>query len=240
VSRRTQGTLLAIMGLVALRLVITGTYDSYVRAGMRWPLLAASVFLVVVGGGSAMVDAWQADRRATRSSPHDHAPLVGWVLILPLAALLLVAPAPLGADAASRQAPYTPAYQGSAFDPLPPPTGGAVDLRLGEFIERALWDTNHSVDDTDIRLTGFVVRDVSVADGFVLTRFHLSCCAADAIPIEVGITGAPEVPPDDQWVAVTGQLAAHPVSDPTDTTPARVDLSADQVVLVDEPENPYE
>lgn len=118
-SRRTQGFLLMLTGLVAFRLVITGTYDAYVRPGMRIPLLATSAFLVVLGVGTAFAEAWRADRDHRGSEPgsgtadrdhdatgedhHEHRPWVGWLLAAPLAVLVLVAPAPLGADAASRQ-----------------------------------------------------------------------------------------------------------------------------------------
>jgi uncharacterized repeat protein (TIGR03943 family) len=239
-SRRTQGTLLAVLGLIAFRLVITGSYDSYVKAGMRLPLLAASAFLVAVGGGSAFVAAWRADRQEGIEGDHEHTPWIAWVLVLPLGVLLLVAPNPLGADAASRQDPYTPTYQGTEFGPLPPARDGAVPLALGEFVNRALWGTGNSLDGTTVRLTGFVVRDVSIADGFVLTRFTISCCAADAVPVEVGITGLPDIPPDDQWVDVTGQLIPVPALDPDDTSLPRIDLAVEDIILVDEPAHPYE
>ena len=45
-SRRAQGILLLLIGLVAVRLVLSGTYDSYVQPAMRIPLLLASAFLI--------------------------------------------------------------------------------------------------------------------------------------------------------------------------------------------------
>lgn len=265
-NRRAQGLLLLLTGLVAFRLVVTGTYDAYVQSAMRWPLLAASAFLVALGVGTAFHAAWREDRRARGDDPaddpadahaapdpapvtddhghdhdhgHQHRPFVGWLLALPLAVLLLVAPASLGADAATRQEAYTPEIAGTVFPPLPEPTDGAVDLRIGEFVDRALWDEGGSLDDTPVRLTGFVVHDPAV-DGFVLARFRIACCAADAIPIKVAVLDDGGRPPEDQWLEVVGVAVDRPPTEPGADEIPQVELTLTSYEAVDEPASPYE
>ena len=265
-TRRTQGFLLMLTGLVAFRLVLTGTYDSYVQPGMRIPLLGTSAFLVVLGVGTAFAEAWRADRdHSGRESsepsaagqgpeatgrdhhePHDHhdhdehRPWVGWLLAAPLAVLVLVAPAPLGADAASRQEAYVPAIEASRFPELPPPSDGAVNLRIGEFVDRAIWDEGGSLDDAVVRLKGFVVHDPQAGDDYVLARFRISCCAADAIPVKIIVRDGGPRPEENQWLAVTGTLESRPEVDPATGRVPPVTIVAASVEPIPEPAHPYE
>ena len=83
-------------------------------------------------------------------------------------------------------------------------------------------------------LLGFVDNDSGggPAGTFELTRFYVSCSAADAIPYSVAVdpgsgTGGLE---DDSWAHVTGVLASRE---------GRFVLVADQVRSVARPEEPY-
>jgi uncharacterized repeat protein (TIGR03943 family) len=67
-----------------------------------------------------------------------------------------------------------------------------------------------------VRLTGFVVRDPDIPDGYTLTRFVMACCAGDALPMQVTVRGLDGPPPaDDTWVEVVGEWI------PPDDPPAR-------------------
>jgi uncharacterized repeat protein (TIGR03943 family) len=60
-----------------------------------------------------------------------------------------------------------------------------------------------------VELTGFVSDADHPRRRFTLSRFYITCCVADAVPIGVGIVPArrgPELHRDD-WVDVTGVLA---------------------------------
>jgi hypothetical protein len=58
-----------------------------------------------------------------------------------------------------------------------------------------------------VQLEGLVTRGTTVKGTFGLTRFLISCCVADAIPVTVPIdpAGVP-VPPNDTWLLVTGRM----------------------------------
>lgn len=255
-SGRVRGTLVLVLGFVALRLVVTGSFDRYVKPGMRWPLVLAGVVLVGLGlatsafGDDEDQDPADDDRGHRRGHDHGaaedgdghdhrHVPRIGWLLVLPLAVLLLVAPPALGADAASREAAPMPQYQGTAFPPVEPDATGVAALPLTEFVDRALWDEAHSLDDQPVRLQGLVAHSDEVPGGFLLTRFVVTCCAADAIPVQVAVLDG-GTPPEDHWVEVVGTLVPPPPIDPDATELPRLEVDATSVRAIDEPANPYE
>jgi uncharacterized repeat protein (TIGR03943 family) len=86
----------------------------------------------------------------------------------------------------------------------------------------------------EVRLSGFVVP----GDGgsFTLTRFVISCCAVDAQPVGLGVVTDGTVPDEDQWVTVTGKLAANP----DQSAGARLVVKAGTVEDIAQPEDPYE
>jgi len=85
-----------------------------------------------------------------------------------------------------------------------------------------------------VELEGFVVPG---ADGsFTLTRFVISCCAVDAQPVGLGVVTDGALPDADQWVRVTGKLAANP----DQSADARIVIRAATVRGIDQPTDPYE
>ena len=112
-------------------------------------------------------------------------------------------------------------------------------MRMTDFIERAVFDEHASLDGFPVVLEGFVTHDGAIGDGFRLTRFRISCCAADALPMQLAIHASGDVPPEDLWVRVTGTWR-RPVT-PYDTTRRiLVEMDATAVELIPEPRSPYE
>jgi len=69
------------------------------------------------------------------------------------------------------------------------------------------------------------------ADEFVLTRFMISCCVADALSVQVRIVGAPPGKfEEDRWVRVVGTI--YPLGQETVVDAARVEG-------VERPDEPY-
>jgi uncharacterized repeat protein (TIGR03943 family) len=265
VNRATQGALLLVVGYVTTFLATFGGYLAFLRAGMRLPMSAAGLMLVILGavtiwpavmayldGDDHHPDAHDAEggpvvgRDHRRDSPYDHGsahhvPWVGWLFLLPPMAMLLVPPTSLGADAARRDIGRSAPPPGEVeFSPLPAPTDGAVELPVSTFVARARYDLDHGMAGVPIRMTGFVVRDPAMNDGYLLTRFALVCCAADAYASQVEIqdlAGPP--PPDDTWVEVVGEWIA-----PSDGDARGIGRSAalrvSSQAVVEAPENPYE
>jgi uncharacterized repeat protein (TIGR03943 family) len=186
--------------------------------------------------GPEPVDVGTPSQHHAHGHDHSRGPRVAWMLAAPLFAVLLIAPPPLGSYAAARQSgvvrPTT-----SAFPDLPAAVDGAVPLSLGEYAARALYDTDRSLEGQRVRLVGFVSE--VLPDGFVLTRFAMSCCAADGTAVNVEVRGG-EAPPVDQWVEVDGtwvQRPDHVIGELTADPPI---LEAAATRPVPQPAQPYE
>jgi uncharacterized repeat protein (TIGR03943 family) len=227
------GILLAL-GALALRLGLTDAHLAYIRPAMGPVLALAGAVLVVLGGVVLLRPGLRVASvgGATHGHGHDHAGTsrVAWLLIAPILAIAVVVPGPLGAFAANRAAATLPTPTRADFGPLPAPAvpGGPVDLSVKEFVGRAVYDQGRSVRGAPVRLQGFVTADAR-GGGFLLTRFIVTCCAADARPLRVAIRGlAPPWPAPDTWLEVTGtwrpeQRTAEdtrpPILDATDLRP---------------------
>jgi uncharacterized repeat protein (TIGR03943 family) len=218
-----------LVGAVLLRLSTTGTYRRYLRVGMGPWLTVAGVAVILVGT-MALVSAI---RRRDTTDGHGHAGEglgVGWLLLAPIAALLLVAPPTLGSYGVERGATVDVRAGAPVFVELVG-DAGPVPMTLLEFGQRAFEQDGASFNGVPVRLTGFVAGPL--AGGFLLARFQIACCAADAAPVVVGVVGVSGDPPArDAWVSVTGVFESGGHDPPR--------LAAISLSQIPEPDDPYE
>jgi len=241
VSGEAQGGMLLLSGGMVARMALADTYLLYVKAGMR-PLLLLSAAVLLVLGGLRLI----AGLRSPRADQHDPdlgGGTAGWLLVVPVLAVALVTPSPLGAFAAGRSALRPVVAAGSSFEPLAPGPDGVADLTVTNFLRRALFDERRSLDGARVRLVGLVAPDPSITPGspggFRLTRFVLTCCAADARPMQVAVRSLPAtVPPTDAWVEVVGTW--RPGSGAAGAGGPLPELDAERVGRVRRPAEPYE
>ncbi|MBO4161335.1 TIGR03943 family putative permease subunit [Micromonospora antibiotica] len=239
-SRGTQAVVLVFLGSAILRASLTDLYLRYVKQGLRPFLVAAGLLLVI----TALVALAQELRHLNRPEDqpdddgHGHGgsgPAVGWLLLLPALALLFVVPPALGADTAARAGSALTDDRDAAFPPLPP--GDPAELPLLEYGYRAVYDHGRTLQDRRIQLTGFLVPG---PDGEpLLARIMLSCCAADGIPVKVGLRGDVPEGPANTWVRSTGRWIPHTAKDPVNDA----DLPYFQVEAwekIPAPAEPYE
>jgi uncharacterized repeat protein (TIGR03943 family) len=232
VSRATQTLLLTLTGVVLVRMAVGDTYLQYVNSWMKWPLIACGVLLLVLGFLEIM-----------RGEPHDgheedggeddHVPRTAWLLFVPSLVFFLIAPPALGANFAQRaQTAAIPAEQtrDAVMAPLPE-SSGPVPLTLDELMYRAAYDDAETLADRQVMIEGFVSHN---AEGWYVTQFEMSCCAADAFVMRVRANGA-EAPPDDQWVRVVGTHVPGTGQD-GQTLP---ELDVESVELIKTPKNQY-
>ena len=222
------GLISLLVGTVLLRLTFTGIYGRYVRAGMGPWLAVAGVAVIVLG----LVTLARALRRTQPADAHGHDPggdRVGWLLLAPIAALLLVAPPTLGSYGVDRGAAVDIRAGAGVLDPLIP-GDTPVPMTLLEFGQRAFDRDGASFNGAAVQLTGFVAG--AEAGGFRLARYQIACCAADAAPVVVLVVGAHRTPTRDQWVTVTGAFQPGAGQVPV--------LAATNVVPIPAPNDPYE
>jgi uncharacterized repeat protein (TIGR03943 family) len=221
------GLISLLVGTVLLRLVITGTYGRYVRVGMGPWLAVAGVAVIVLG----LVTLVRGLRHAEAPDGHDHrgGNRIGWLLLAPIAALLLVAPPTLGSFGVDRGSQVNIRAGGAVLPPLHP-SGKPVPMTLLEYGQRAFDHDGASFNGAAVQLTGFVAG--VEPGGFRLARYQIACCAADAAPVVLRVVGVRSVPPRDQWVTITGSF--HPGGGEIP------ELAASNVVEIRAPEDPYE
>ncbi|MFF1813731.1 TIGR03943 family putative permease subunit [Streptomyces sp. NPDC058251] len=166
---------------------------------------------------------------------HDHArtPRIAWLLAVPAAALLLFPPPALGSYSAGREAAQRAAQGVGTFPALP--AGNPVDLTLGQFTSRAIYDSGRSLKGRTVRMTGFVTRGANGT--WYLARLLITCCAADASTYKIQVKGA-DAPVNDTWVTVTGTW--HPKGKLGSEEAWPPVLDATGVKTVKQPANPYE
>lgn len=220
-----QSGVCLLLGATALRLGLSDAALAYVKPSLRPLLVVAGVVLVVVGiaGLRGRRAADPGEHADTHADEHP-APSAAWLLVLPVIAVFLIAPAPLGSYAAERQSASRAVERTAITSPLPAEVDGAVPLTMRNFLVRAINGTE--LVGRTVRITGFTTTD---GKGVVLNRFRVSCCAADGIAMRVRLEGVPGTPRDDQWFEVEGVLRdgersdagliGLPVLDVTEATP---------------------
>ena len=261
---RFASLLTVVIGLLALRLTLGGEYLNYVRPNMFPWLLVSGLFLVllgVVGWLKARMEIVRSGGHPVSGGAHSHGlSRAAWLLVLPVLAATLTQPAPLGSFAAGRQTarPPRPSAEivsrelANLTNPAPvtevaglklPSAGSAAsEMSLLDFLEITYYDESRTLAGVPVTLVGFVVPTPGGQNGeFLLSRFMISCCAADAQLLQAGVAqSSASLPKQDSWVKVTGSWepdASDEFLSP-DGFPIPK-LVASQVVPIGQPENPY-
>jgi putative membrane protein len=218
------GALAAWAGLFWF-LLLSGRTSLYLSSRTAWVVPVGAVLLTVSAAGRL------ASARTGRPEPLSRRTAWGLgFVVLPVAVLLALPPATLGAFAASRRSLSSGLVTGAAnLD-----SGGPVTLAS---VAAAGWSQEAKKSlirraGTPVTFDGIVDRrDGQPADEFMLTRFIISCCVADALGVQVRVVGAP---PDgfriDEWVRVSGTF--YPVG-------REVVVDAASIERIPRPENPY-
>ncbi|HRQ36842.1 MAG TPA: TIGR03943 family protein [Chloroflexota bacterium] len=174
---------------------------------------------------------------------HDHSHDLSWlalaILAIPVLLGVMVQPKPLGAAALGNREINTglltsaQAPSGSQLAVIP--TAGERNILDWLYLFRDRGNAA-AFNGESVHVIGFVYRDDRfTADEFMVSRFTVSCCVADAAPIGLIVRwpDAPELAPD-QWVEVKGTFQAGTFNG--NEMPL---LIADEVVNTDPPSQPY-
>jgi uncharacterized repeat protein (TIGR03943 family) len=205
-------------------LLASGRWALYLSSRVKWVVPLGAIVLTVVALG----------RLATARSgqPEAWGGRQAWGLgavVLPAVAVLVFQPMTLGSSLASSQS-----LSRGILSSAPDLSSGEITL---EGVAAAQWSqegTKALMERAGSRVSfdGFVaLRDGMPADEFLLTRFIISCCAADALSVQVRVVGAPPGQFKlDEWVRVSGTL--YPLGN-------QVVVDASKVERIPQPKNPY-
>lgn len=223
-TQRAQALLLMGMGLFLYSRVSSGVVLFYINQRFMTLTLLTAVALMVVGVSfyfrpqaaveedtNELASSWRL--AAQRRIRH---PVSGWGLIivsLPILLGLLVPPQPLGTAAlANREINLSGlgpvvASPGSALSTIPPLDKNVMDW-LANF-QRA--PNPAQFDGQEAPVIGFVYRDERFTpDSFMVGRFIVSCCVADAAPIGLIVLWDESLSlTDNTWVEVYGRFEAR-------------------------------
>ena len=222
--RVATGLALAAWAAVFWFLLLSGRTSLYLSSRTAWVVPTGAIVLTLAAAGRLLTARGPGQERLpTRMS---------WALgfvVLPAVIVLALAPTALGSYAASRRSLSAGVASGPALEAGDRVTLAAVAAGTwSEEARRALIDRAG----TSVTFEGIVTRRASSpADEFVLTRFIVSCCVADALSVQVRVVGAPPGRfEEDQWVRVSGTF--YPVG-------REVVVDAASVRAIPQPEEPY-
>jgi uncharacterized membrane protein YcgQ (UPF0703/DUF1980 family) len=89
------------------------------------------------------------------------------------------------------------------------------------------------------KVDGFVIHSPDLPDShFVLARFIITCCAADAYPVGLPVKlpeGDRTAYPPDTWLSIEGQMTTETLNDER-----RLVIAAQTLTEIPEPANPYD
>lgn len=233
------GVVLALAAVLTVR-HLDGSLGYYINLRYGWLTVVAIVSLALLG--AVLLSA--ALRRGRGAGQRAKVPWLGVGLLAVPVGLALIPPQPLGTDAMATRAlqlSSVPAAAGRAVTGDAAATGAAEPRTVLEWLvlfQRA------EISGSDLnqfagraaRVRGFVYRDERFPTGtFLVSRFLLSCCVADAAPIGLAVRW-PEADflDDDAWVWVSGQFAVEDFLD--ERVPV---LVAAEVTPAEQPAQPY-
>jgi putative membrane protein len=215
--------LLIALGLFLLSRLLNGTLSFYIHPRFNVLTLLTAVGLTALGVGYAIQQRQQAAHAHENEHEHEHSHShdVSWaglfLLALPVVLGLLVEPRPLGAGALQNR--EINIGNDTAIVSASAPEGSELSV-IANAGERNILDWMYlfqrSNDPGDFageeaHVIGFVYRDGRFADTqFMVSRFTVSCCVADAAPIGL-IVEWPDtaVLTPDSWVEVSGTLQSR-------------------------------
>ncbi len=206
-------------------LLLSGRTSLYLSSRTAWVVPVGAIVLTLAAGGRLLT------ARSDRPEPVSRRATFGIAFILvPVAAILALPPTALGSYAASRRS-LSAGFAGGGPDLA---AGGQVTLAS---VAAAGWSDEARTAlvrraGSRVSFDGFVAtRGGQPADEFLLTRFIVSCCVADALSVQVRVVGAPPGRfAEDDWVRVEG--AFYPVG-------REVIVDASRITPIDQPDDPY-
>jgi uncharacterized repeat protein (TIGR03943 family) len=235
-----KGLILVGLALFLTSSMVNGTLLFYINRRFAWLTWVAAILLLIIAFAYQQTSHAVRQHGSGEGQHHHHHGNEGvWIAILlvalPLVLGVLVPARPLGAQAVGLREMNT----------------GGVGLGNDEnVLTRAVGERNildwlrvfgaaedpAAFDGQNATVQGFVFRDASfAADQFMLSRFVVSCCVADATAVGL-VTSWPDASslPLDTWLEVRGKFQAGQFEGEP-----RPILIAESVTPISPPNQPY-
>jgi putative membrane protein len=225
-ARIWTGLALASWAVLFWFVLVTGRTGLYLSGRTAW--------LVPLGGTLATTAAALRLASAKTASPERLGSRDAWTLgliVLPVVVLLAMPPATLGTYAAGRRSGFVGSGVSAASGSLDSGQITLIDVAAAQASKEGQAALQRHAGEP-VTFEGLVTTEPGAGPGeFLLTRFIITCCVADATIAQVKVVDAPAgALQDNQWVSVTGKL--YPLG-----SDILVDASA--VTPIPQPEHPY-
>jgi len=239
--RTFQALILALSGFYLIEQVWSGRILFYINQRFVLLVLLAGIALI----GLAQVALQERKRGQPGQAGHEHehggSPVsmasLAW-MVIPLALGVLVPVRDLGTSALPNRgiqvnSPFTlqSSINASALERLP---GQRTVL---DWIRAFQAESNpHTLDGEGADVIGFVYHDPRLsADQFLVGRYTVACCIADAAAIGISVNWEQASSlADNQWVRVQGTIATGELEG--QAVPV---INADQILPIPMPDQPY-
>jgi uncharacterized repeat protein (TIGR03943 family) len=224
--RVTAGLALAAWAAVFWYLLVSGRSALYVSSRTFWVVPLGAIVLSAAAIGRLATARTRAPEPLTRREAWG-----AGLIVIPVVAVLVLPPAALGSFAASRRSASTGGFVAASGAEIAEGPLRLVDVAAGSWSRDAMRALVRRAG-SPVDFVGFVTRGPGTpADEFVLTRFIISCCVADALSVQVRVVGVPPGRfPEDQWVRVRGTF--YPVG-------REMLVDATTITAVPRPDHPY-
>jgi uncharacterized repeat protein (TIGR03943 family) len=209
-------------------LLVSGRRVYYLGPRTQWVVPVAAAILSAAAIGRL------ASGRTRHPEPIRRRELaVMAVMVAPVLLVTALPPATLGSFSADKRAGFAGSGLSTSSGDIANGELTLVDVAAGQTSpegERAL--AEHAGETVDF--IGFVTRYADTPpDEFLLTRYVITCCVADATSAEVRVVGVtPGAFDDNDWVEVTGTI--YPLG-----REVIVSAAPSGVATVERPEHPY-
>jgi uncharacterized repeat protein (TIGR03943 family) len=242
IAERLKALILILMAIFFTQKFVSGELYYYIGPRFAWLTLVGVMLLILLAGAiqlALMREAPHAHEHPDHAHHHDPDRVSVWTLLivaLPLILGVAVPARPLDASAVSARGVSTSLtsaadVSGSLLAILPSERNVLDWVRV-----MSSNPDPASLDGVEAEMLGFVYRDIRFsAEQFMVSRFTLSCCVADATAIGVVVQDSAALEFEtNQWVLVRGTF-----TEGTLDGMALPVLIAEEIIPVQEPEQPY-
>lgn len=234
-------------GILLLKYWFTGQLKLLIHPDYFWMILVTGISLLFIGA----VKAWeQIVQQMHRTSNRSSSPSAGHITLLPpgwsTVLLLIVAIAGLlitpkvFASQTAIQRGVTESITMTRSKPQAFRTSTAPETRsLVDWVRTLnVYPEPDAYTDQRVKVQGFVVYPPDLPDQyFLISRFVITCCAADAYPVglPVKLADSRKAYAQDSWLEVEGKMLTETLKGKRQLT-----IAATSLKKIQPPENPYD
>jgi putative membrane protein len=207
-------------------LLLTDRTQLYLSSRTAWVVPVGAIILTIAFAGRLA----SARSEVPETLERGRAVAIS-LIVVPVIVVMALPPVALGSFAASRRSSIAGTGFAGSAEGIATGNITLVDV-AGALRSREGMHALAKRAGDDARFVGFVARDPATpANEFMLTRFVVSCCVADALSVQVRVVGAPPGQlANDEWVEASGSV--YPLG-------REVILDASEVRSVKRPAHPY-